>query len=86
MIKTIVRIENSLVELTGTGWKTDDALLANFCSYAETCRGLPAWDLNHNKAMAEQLLEACREENLDAEIISITPFKRKFSTEPGVRD
>ena len=77
--KTIVRIGDHLAEFTPLGWKSDDRSTAFFCSYAGHA-GVPLpWYPNHQRAYAEQLLEVCRKENVDAEIISIGGSDSLFS-------
>jgi hypothetical protein len=72
---TIVRIEDKLIEWTQQGWKTDNFRLELLCRmYMESGAGGYHWDRNPQKAEAEKLVAAFKEDGFDAEIISIVPM------------
>lgn len=78
--KTIVRIGSHLAEWTPLGWKCDDPETAFFCAYAKRGSGVPKpFNTNYQRGEAERLLAVCREDKLDAEIISIGGSDDVFS-------
>jgi hypothetical protein len=84
--KTIVRIGAHLAEFTPLGWKTEDPETARFCNYARRHADVPMpWYPNHQRSEAELLLEVCRGEGMDAEIISIGGSDAIF-TDPDNRN
>lgn len=78
-MKTIVKVEGSLAELTPEGWMSERPEIERFCNFAVTSGSGYRWNVNPHKASVERLLEACQEWRMKVEVISIADHSRPLT-------